>query len=367
MTRCYAWPLTVGAGADLKLHVSTGHRRFGVRLFRFGGDGDAGRSAGRRVRRARAAARPAGRGVGLATVLDRPGRIPARRHVPGRTRAGRAGSSPETSRPARSSRSGPMPACSSCAAGSSRPGSGTSCRSPPTRPTTSSAGPARTRGRTGHATGPRRATSPACSGRATAARRPGDGRRRARRLRSRTSRRQVFAHWDAPFVSWLERRGYEVGYCTDYELHRRARLLAGAGLLRQRRARRVLERSGCARKVAGVRGPGRQRVFLRRRCGLLRGRDFSRDRLFCPKMAGGSPESRGQADRGAVARQRPAGVADHVQRGLRRRLVGRPPRDHAYQPLVASHWVFDGVRFRRAASAAARRPRLSATRPTGSG
>ncbi len=36
MTRCYAWPLTVLAGEDLKLHVSTAHRRFGVRLFRYG-------------------------------------------------------------------------------------------------------------------------------------------------------------------------------------------------------------------------------------------------------------------------------------------------------------------------------------------
>ena len=36
MTRCYAWPLTVRAGDDLQLHVSTGHPRFGVRLLRCG-------------------------------------------------------------------------------------------------------------------------------------------------------------------------------------------------------------------------------------------------------------------------------------------------------------------------------------------
>ena len=36
MTRSYAWPLTVQAGEDLRLHVSTEHRRFGVRLFRVG-------------------------------------------------------------------------------------------------------------------------------------------------------------------------------------------------------------------------------------------------------------------------------------------------------------------------------------------
>jgi hypothetical protein len=34
VTRCYAWPLTVRT--DLKLHVSTQHPRFGVRLFSCG-------------------------------------------------------------------------------------------------------------------------------------------------------------------------------------------------------------------------------------------------------------------------------------------------------------------------------------------
>ena len=47
--------------------------------------------------------------------------------------------------------------------------------------------------------------------------------------------RQTFVHWDAPFVSWLERSGYDVDYCTDLDLHRdprlldRHRLLVGAG------------------------------------------------------------------------------------------------------------------------------------------
>src|SRR5260370_40517446 len=36
MARCYAWPLTVQAGDNLNLHVSTEHKKFGVRLFRFG-------------------------------------------------------------------------------------------------------------------------------------------------------------------------------------------------------------------------------------------------------------------------------------------------------------------------------------------
>jgi hypothetical protein len=47
--------------------------------------------------------------------------------------------------------------------------------------------------------------------------------------------RQTFAHWDAPFVAWLERAGYRVDYCTDLDLHRdpallgRHRLLMSAG------------------------------------------------------------------------------------------------------------------------------------------
>jgi hypothetical protein len=31
--------------------------------------------------------------------------------------------------------------------------------------------------------------------------------------------RQTFAHWDAPFISWLEANGYAVDYCTDLDIH----------------------------------------------------------------------------------------------------------------------------------------------------
>jgi hypothetical protein len=39
--------------------------------------------------------------------------------------------------------------------------------------------------------------------------------------------RQTFVHWDARFVSWMERAGYRADYCTDVDLHR-----AGPDLLR---------------------------------------------------------------------------------------------------------------------------------------
>jgi len=35
----------------------------------------------------------------------------------------------------------------------------------------------------------------------------------------RSSSRQVFAHWDAPFIAWLEQRGYVIDYATDLDLH----------------------------------------------------------------------------------------------------------------------------------------------------
>jgi hypothetical protein len=34
-----------------------------------------------------------------------------------------------------------------------------------------------------------------------------------------TSARQTFAHWDAPFIRWLERQGIAADYCTDFDLH----------------------------------------------------------------------------------------------------------------------------------------------------
>lgn len=41
-----------------------------------------------------------------------------------------------------------------------------------------------------------------------------------------TSARQVFAHWDARFIAWLERNGYAIDYATDLDLHTDPNLLA---------------------------------------------------------------------------------------------------------------------------------------------
>ena len=38
-----------------------------------------------------------------------------------------------------------------------------------------------------------------------------------------SSPRQTFAHWDVPFIRWLEQNGYAVDYCTDLDIHENAR------------------------------------------------------------------------------------------------------------------------------------------------
>src|SRR5207244_3098547 len=46
-----------------------------------------------------------------------------------------------------------------------------------------------------------------------------------------TSPRQTFAHWDPPFIGWLEKNGFSVDYCTDLDLHQDPNLLAPYRLL----------------------------------------------------------------------------------------------------------------------------------------
>jgi N,N-dimethylformamidase beta subunit-like, C-terminal len=45
------------------------------------------------------------------------------------------------------------------------------------------------------------------------------------------SPRQTFAHWDVPFITWLEKNGYQVDYCTDLDLHEERDLLEPYRLL----------------------------------------------------------------------------------------------------------------------------------------
>ena len=46
-----------------------------------------------------------------------------------------------------------------------------------------------------------------------------------------SSPRQVFAHWDAPFIAWLEQNGYAIDYATDLDLHTDPNLLGPYSLV----------------------------------------------------------------------------------------------------------------------------------------
>jgi hypothetical protein len=46
-----------------------------------------------------------------------------------------------------------------------------------------------------------------------------------------SSPRNTFAHWDAPFIAWLEQNGYAVDYCVDLDVHQQPDLLASYQLL----------------------------------------------------------------------------------------------------------------------------------------
>src|SRR5205814_1413990 len=42
------------------------------------------------------------------------------------------------------------------------------------------------------------------------------------------NRRNIFAHWDAPMIAWLESNGYAPDYCTDWDIHRAGNSLLDA-------------------------------------------------------------------------------------------------------------------------------------------
>ncbi len=160
---------------------------------------------------------------------------------------------------------------------------------------------------------------------------------------ARDSRRQEFGHWDAPFAAWLESRGYDVGYCTDFDLEYDDSLLDDAGLLlsaghdeywsanMRRAVLQFVDRGGSMCFFAGDVA-----------CFKI---EYSAggDRLFCPKMAGEAPE---------VA-SRLTGALWHIHDPqdwltMNTGAYGGGWWDgrraiEAYQPVVPDHWIFDGV------------------------
>jgi hypothetical protein len=235
VTHCYAWPVTVRAGADLRLHVSTEHERFGVRLFRYGAT-------------VTEVASTAGALSGLSLPLGRPDEAWGWPAYPielgGDLADGVYLAVPVPLGPG--DRPEPVPAGPEVAnrrdaclfilrrRGAAGPGERVIWYKLPTATYTAynqiggaslyaAAQWARDWTARGYVASLQRPGNAGVGGRVM----EGD----APDAYVRSSRRQVFAHWDASFVTWLERRGYQVSYCTDYDLHYDPDLLAGAGLL----------------------------------------------------------------------------------------------------------------------------------------
>jgi hypothetical protein len=153
---------------------------------------------------------------------------------------------------------------------------------------------------------------------------------------ARGSRRQVFAHWDAPFVAWLEARGYPVSYCTDFDLHFDDGLLDGPGLdeptLLLSAGHDEYWSEPMRRKVLQFVDRGGSMCFFAGDVACFQ-IEVSGDRLFCPKKAGGAiwhrhdPQDWLTLNSGAFG----GGWWD-----------GRRAID-AYTQVVPDHWIFDGV------------------------
>ena len=346
MTRCYAWPLTVAADEDLRLHVSTPHPVFGVRLFRYGATvqevpGPAGHFDGHHL--------PLGRpdeawgwprysidlGAGLADGVYLAVPVPV---SPDGT-IGAVDAGPDlATRPE---------ACLFILRRRSTAGRRIILYK---LPTATYAAYNQLGGASLYA-GAHWVRDWSAQGYVASLQRPGNGGVGGRVMEgdapdayARSSRRQTFAHWDAPFVAWLESRDYQVAYCTDFDLHYDAALLEQDALVisaghdeywssqMRQRLLEFVDRGGNVCFFAGDTA-----------CFEI---EFSAagDRLFCAKMAGGSPEGDGSGRIGALwyinDPQDWLTMANGAWGGGW--WDGRRAID-AYQPVVPSHWVFDGV------------------------
>jgi hypothetical protein len=346
VTRCYAWPLTIKAGEDLHLHVSTEHPRFGVRLFRAGAaveqvPGQGLRYDGHHL--------PLGRpdeawgwprysiplGDDLADGIYLAVPVPA----------GQDGSIEEV--PAGPGVATRADACLFVVR--REPGRG------PRKilyklPTATYAAYNQLGGASLYA-GAHWVRDWSAQGYVASLQRPGNGGVGGRVMEgdapdayARSSRRQTFAHWDAPFVSWLESRGYQLTYCTDFDLHYDAALLDQDALVlsaghdeywSSQMRRRILEFVDRGGNVCFFAGDVA--------CFEV---EFSAagDRLFCAKMAGGSPEGDGSGQIGALWHVNDPDDWLTLSSGAWGGgwWDGRRAID-AYQPVIPSHWVFDGA------------------------
>ena len=345
MTRSYTWPLTIGAGQELNLHVSTEHRRFGVRLFRAGAaieevPGPDLRFDGQDLPLGRPDeawgwpryAIPLGDGLADGIYLAVPvpvGADDALEEIPAGPAVAR--------RP---------DACLFIVRRAAAHGTRTILYK---LPTATYAAYNQLGGASLYA-GVRWARDWWGQGYVASLQRPGNGGVGGKVMEGdapdayeRTSRRQTFAHWDLPFVAWLERSGYPVRYCTDFDLHYDDTLLADDALLlsaghdeywSSQMRRRILEFVDRGGNVCFFAGDVA--------CFEV---DFAAagDRLFCAKIAGGSPEG-GSGRIGALWHVNDPEDWLTMSSGAWGGgwWDGRRALD-AYQPVVPTHWAFDGI------------------------
>ena len=349
MTRSYAWPLTITGGGDLQLHVSTEHARFGVRLFRVGATVEPVPAStavfdGRDLPLGRPdeawgwPCYPVPLKAGLADGIYLAVPVPA---GPGGQLAEVAAGPQLATRP---------DACLFILRRTAAPAGATQRRILVKLPTATYAAYNQLGGASTYA-GAHWVRDWSAQGYAASLQRPGNGGVGGRVMAgdapdayARDSRRQVFAHWDAPFVAWLESHGYQPAYCTDFDLHYDPGLLDQDALLlsaghdeywsaeMRRRVLEFVDRGGSMCFFAGDVA-----------CFEV---TFSAagDRLLCAKMAGGSPEGDGTPYPGALwhvkDREDWLTMASGAYGGGW--WDGRRAID-AYQPVVPSHWIFDGV------------------------
>ena len=350
MTACYAWPVTVLAGADLRLHVSTEHARFGVRLFRYGAmvteaASQAGTLAGVSLPPGRPdeawgwPAYPVTLGADLTDGVYLAIPVPL----------GPDGTpEPVHPEPAIVNR---KDACLFILRrrGAPRSGERIIWYKLPTATYTAynqiggaslyaSAQWARDWTAQGYVGSLQRPGNAGVGGRVM----EGD----APDAYVRSSRRQTFAHWDGPFVMWLERHGYQLSYCTDYDLHYDQDLLERDGLLISGGHDEYWSWAMRDRVLSFVDRGGNVCFFTGDTACFEVEFSPSGDRLFCRKMVGGSPEDTGSNRPGALwpvndpddwlTMSSPAWGGGWWD-GLRA-VVG-------YRAVVGTHWAFDGVEF----------------------
>jgi hypothetical protein len=349
MTRCYAWPLTVRAGADLQLHVSTPFPEFAVRLFRVGAaieeaPGPAGRYQGQDLPFGRPddawgwPRYPVGLDPSLADGVYVAVPVPAE---------------PDGSAGLVAADAGLLTRPDACLFVLRRHAAEPGRRPIIYKLPTATYAAYNQLGGVSLYAGAYWVRDWSAQGYVVSLQRPGNGGIGGQVMAgdapdayARTSRRQVFAHWDAPFIAWLEQRGHELTYCTDFDLHDDDALLADDALVLSGGHDEYWS-SQMRRRILEFVDRGGNICFFAGDVACFEA-EFAAagDRMFCRKMNGGGPDGDGSGRVGALWHVNDPEDWLTLSSGAygggwwdgRRAIDG-------YRPVNPAHWVFDGVEF----------------------